>query len=92
MYQTQDYRNWVLFSKYHVPRSIKKLEGPVALYVDFYVLRDRDIDSGLKACLDGFNGRLYTDDKQIVELIVSKTKVSTKAEVKTVVECISLDE
>lgn len=69
----------------HVPGGHVVFTRPVSLQVDFYVHRDRDIDSGLKCLLDGMNGCVYVDDKLIEELQVTKNRVESVEEVMTVV-------
>lgn len=58
------------------------LEGPVKLVLFFAFKRDRDIDSGLKVLLDSLSGYLYVDDKQIVELVVSKSIIPPSGTIK----------
>jgi len=51
------------------------LEGPVAVYVRFWMpdLRARDLDNLAKCCLDAGNqARLWLDDRQVVALVALK--------------------
>ncbi len=52
----------------------RPLEGAVHVQVDFYVKRDCDIDGRIKCLLDALNGLSYIDDRQIVELVITKNK------------------
>ena len=76
-YETNDYKQYKVLARAFVPQTIKVIPKPhkVRLDLAFHVSRDRDIDSGLKCLLDAFNGRLYEDDSQIIELNVIKVKV-----------------
>ncbi len=80
------YRDWRDQVKEHVPRGHVIMVGDVGLQVDFYYKRERDIDSGLKCLLDGMSGCVYEDDKQVIELVVTKNKVESVEEVMTVVQ------
>lgn len=60
----------------------KPLEGQVKLVLFFAFSRDRDIDSGLKVLLDSLSGYLYLDDKQIVELVVTKSVIPRSGTIK----------
>jgi Holliday junction resolvase RusA-like endonuclease len=75
MYQTEDYRAFITEAHYYLPRGLKPIQKPdtLELYVDFLLIRQRDIDSGLKCLLDSLNGWLYEDDTQVVKLGVTKS-------------------
>lgn len=49
--------------------------GDISLEIDFFINRDRDIDSGLKVLLDALQDVLYKNDSQITVLNVTKQKV-----------------
>jgi Holliday junction resolvase RusA-like endonuclease len=48
------------------------------LEIEIYIMRDRDIDNSLKILLDSFNGVIYKDDKQVIELNIRKIKITKK--------------
>lgn len=55
--------------------GVKPMSGALAVEMDLYPpdRRRRDIDNGLKACLDGLqHGGAYEDDSQITLLVVRK--------------------
>lgn len=52
--------------------GLQKLEGDIAMRLDFYFARDRDIDSSLKTLLDSLQDRLYKNDSQIQTLTITK--------------------
>lgn len=67
-------------ARYH---QVKKIEGPVAISLDFYLVKPRtvkrdrptvppDLDKLIRAVLDSLTGIAYLDDSQVVELVTSK--------------------
>jgi len=82
-YQTQAYKDYKTLVRGKVKPA--PVEGDVTMQVDFYIKRDCDIDGRLKCLLDALNGLAYEDDRQIVELVVTKNKVK-KGEECTVVQ------
>ncbi len=83
-YQTQAYKDYKMLVRNKV--QPKPVQGDVSMQVDFYVKRDCDIDGRLKCLLDALNGLAYEDDRQVIELIVTKNK----GEDQVVVEVTSL--
>jgi len=62
----------------------KLIEGPVAMQLDFYMLKPRtvkrdaptvppDLDKLIRAVLDALTGIVYLDDAQVVEIHSSKS-------------------
>jgi Holliday junction resolvase RusA-like endonuclease len=49
-------------------------------------MRDRDIDNSLKILLDSFNGVIYKDDKQVIELNIRKIKITKKLDIKSIIK------
>lgn len=65
-------------------QSFEPVDGDVALWVDiFRPQRSGDLDNFAKQLLDAMRGYLYHDDKQIVELHMSRydDKANPRAEV-----------
>jgi len=67
-----------------VAQGSKKIEGPVAIALDFYMLKPRtvkrdmptvppDLDKLIRAVLDALTGIVYLDDAQVVEIAASKS-------------------
>ena len=58
-----------------IRQKAKMIKGSVSVKIDFCIKKgdkDKDIDSFLKLLLDAFNGIVYEDDKDIIELIIRK--------------------
>lgn len=49
-------------------------KGKFCITVNMFVKRDRDIDSSVKLLLDALEGIVYKNDKQVVDLNISKYK------------------
>ena len=65
-------------------QQAKLIEGPVAMQLDFYMLKPRtvkreaptvppDLDKLIRAVLDALTGIVYLDDAQVVEIHSSKS-------------------
>lgn len=54
--------------------------------------RRRDVDNGVKAILDGLNGRAWRDDAQIVQLLVTKRYDKENPRAEVVIEEVGADE
>jgi crossover junction endodeoxyribonuclease RusA len=55
-------------------RGMRKLHGPVCVYVTFYwkERRHRDLDNYFKALLDATKNVIFEDDDQVVKIIAAK--------------------
>lgn len=51
-----------------------------------------DVDNVAKSVLDGLNGVAYEDDDQVVELLIRKHKVKSKADERVEIEIRRRDE
>jgi Holliday junction resolvase RusA-like endonuclease len=56
------------------------------LEIEIFIMRDRDIDNSLKILLDSFNGVIYKDDKQVIELNIRKIKITKKLDIKSIIK------
>lgn len=59
----------ILKAKYRKPT-----QGPVEVFIFWFLARDRDCDSGLKLILDALKGTVLADDRQVVALHACKQK------------------
>lgn len=57
---------------YQIPKSYSKKKKEECLYGNIQVQNKPDCDNIAKIILDSLNGYAYVDDKQVVELIVTK--------------------
>ncbi|HHX28558.1 MAG TPA: RusA family crossover junction endodeoxyribonuclease, partial [Firmicutes bacterium] len=76
-------------------QGVRKIEGPVGIEAEFYVLRGRsepDADNLLKALFDGLKGVAYDDDRQIIYIDAKKVYVASRSEQKTVARIGKADE
>lgn len=64
----------------------RPVEGPVSVTINVFVRRKMDVDNIAKSVLDGLNGVAYEDDDQVVELLVRKHKVKSKADERVEIE------
>ena len=64
----------------------RPVEGPVSVALSVYVKRRLDADNIAKSILDGLAGVAYWDDDQVVELLVRKYKVKSKADERVEIE------
>lgn len=74
--RTVDYEKHVAWSA--SMNCSRPIEGPVAVYIDAHVYKG-DIDNFAKAILDGMNGIVYADDKQVEHLQVNIKRVGPRA-------------
>jgi len=58
----------------------------VSVTLDVFCRRKLDVDNIAKSVLDGLNGITYEDDDQVVELLVRKYKVKSKADERVEIE------
>lgn len=58
----------------------RPVEGPVSVSLNVYAKGKLDADNIAKSILDGLNGIAYEDDDQVIELLVRKHKVKSKAD------------
>lgn len=61
-------------------------EGPVSVSLVVFCRGKMDVDNVAKSVLDGLNGVAYEDDDQVVELLVRKHKVKSKADERVEIE------
>ena len=76
-YKTEKQKAWEQEAGWEVSRQIKEpiivITGEVGVILDFYLVRDRDIDNSIKPILDLFqNLGFYLNDKQIRHLLANK--------------------
>ena len=64
----------------------RPVEGPVSVSLNVYARGKLDADNIAKSILDGLNGIAYEDDDQVVELLVRKHKVKSKADERVEIE------
>lgn len=64
----------------------RPIKGPVSVTLDVFCRRKLDVDNIAKSVLDGLNGITYEDDSQVIELLVRKHKVKSKAEERVEIE------
>lgn len=67
------------------------LEGEYRCTIDIYWpdKRRRDIDNAAKSILDGMNGVLWTDDSQVVELVLRRRLDRESPRAAVIVEVVS---
>ena len=64
--------------------EVKFMEGPVAIELDFFLLKPRtikrdyptvppDLDKLIRAVLDALTGIVYRDDSQVISIVASKS-------------------
>lgn len=70
----------------------KPIDGAVAVTLTVYTRGKMDVDNMAKSILDGLNGVAYEDDDQVVELLVRKHKVKSKADERVEIEIRRRDE
>jgi Holliday junction resolvase RusA-like endonuclease len=83
-------KDWKQEAQFKIHKRTPLMTGDVEVFVNWFLQRDRDIDSALKLVLDAFTGRVYQDDKQINSLIVRKERDKTNPRVE--VEIFPLEE
>lgn len=80
---TAEAKKWIEDSKWemhkHAPKEL--IIGDVKVELKYFLKYDRDIDNQ-KLILDSMEGMFYANDKQVVELRVSKEKRKTNPSVK----------
>lgn len=64
----------------------KPIEGPVHVTMNIFSRGKLDVDNAAKSILDGLNGIAYWDDSQVIELLVRKHKVKSKADERVEIE------
>jgi Holliday junction resolvase RusA-like endonuclease len=78
MYKRQVVKDWEEaagweIKKQHAQSSLIDKDKDICVYIDWFLERNRDIDSGIKVLLDLFQKqKVYDDDMKITKLIVTK--------------------
>jgi Holliday junction resolvase RusA-like endonuclease len=67
-------KKWKKLAETKISDNFTFMEGKINMSVDWYLKRDRDIDSGLKIIMDVFQGVVFKNDSQINSLQVTKQK------------------
>ena len=70
-------KKWKVDAKREIQKNPIFFEGKVFMKVNWFLKRDRDIDSGLKLLIDAFEDICFKDDIHIVKLEVNKSRVET---------------
>ena len=88
-YKTKIARDWEVeagWAMKSIYREKHDSEADMAITLDFYFKRDRDIDSGIKILLDFLQTQIYKNDRQVKKLQVTKNKDSEKPRVEIEIE------
>ena len=73
----RDFIKWNTIAQCKKKKSLPLFKKPlkIAIHIEyFYKKRPKDIDNILKALLDSFEGILFENDSQIIELFIRKQK------------------
>ena len=82
--KSKKYRDWLEVARPLVIAQCGNLEPsgePAAVRIELYVFHLRDVDSSDKPLLDVLQGIIYRNDRQIVDLRVTRHKVANRAAV-----------
>lgn len=68
-----------LIWSYALKAMVRPIEGPVMMWIDFYLTRPEqgDVDNMAKCVLDALNLTAYADDRQVVDLRCTKRHSDT---------------
>lgn len=69
-------------------QNVRQFEGPVEVIATAYIYGNRsgDVDNLAKSWLDGMNGIIWRDDRQVTDLIIRKRPAASKDEERAEIE------
>ncbi len=91
--EVKQYQEYISVKAAEAMQGSKIFEGPIEVELRFYLkepksknmkypLKRPDIDNLSKSVLDGMNGFVYNDDKQIIKLVLYKFYGEPRTEIK----------